>query len=265
MIPKHCMELEYYCKTHNQLCCAACIAKIKTKGNGKHKNCKVFNISKIKNIKKEKLEGNIKNLEDLSIELESSIKELKSIFEDINKSKENLKKEVQNVFTKIRTELNNREDKLLLEIDEKFKKLFFNEDFIKKSEKLPNLVKISLEIGKIKENDWEDENKLSKIINDCIKIEDTIKNINIAYDKIKEYNSNKNIEFEFNPKNEELEQELKRIKNLGKINQIDFKYNFNIIKPEIGNHFINDSLNINDNNMMLINNEINTINDNNVI
>ena len=34
-------ELEYFCKTHNQLCCAACIAKIKKKENGKHKDCDV--------------------------------------------------------------------------------------------------------------------------------------------------------------------------------------------------------------------------------
>ena len=64
--PNHSMNLQYYCKTHNKLCCAACIAKIKCKGNGKHKNCKVVYISKIKNKMKKQLGENIKNLEELS-------------------------------------------------------------------------------------------------------------------------------------------------------------------------------------------------------
>ena len=32
LYPNHSIILEYYCKTHNQLCCAACLAKIKKKG-----------------------------------------------------------------------------------------------------------------------------------------------------------------------------------------------------------------------------------------
>ena len=36
--------LEYYCENHNQLCCAACIAKIKEQGNGEHNECTVTNI-----------------------------------------------------------------------------------------------------------------------------------------------------------------------------------------------------------------------------
>ena len=61
----HSMNLEYYCKTHNKLYCAACISKIKSKGNGKHKNCKVFGIAKIKKKKKNILENNIQKLEEL--------------------------------------------------------------------------------------------------------------------------------------------------------------------------------------------------------
>ena len=47
----HAMKLEYYCKEHNQLCCAACIAKLNAKGNGQHKDC---DICEIENIKEEK-------------------------------------------------------------------------------------------------------------------------------------------------------------------------------------------------------------------
>ena len=92
----------------------------------------------------------IKNLEDLSGKLEPSIKELKNIYEKINESKDKLKMEIQNIFTKIRTELNNREDKLYEEIDKKFNELYFKVELIKESEKLPNLVKTSLEKGKNK-------------------------------------------------------------------------------------------------------------------
>ena len=44
-------KLQYFCKNHNQLCCAACLCKIKGNGNGKHKDC---NVCFIKNIKEEK-------------------------------------------------------------------------------------------------------------------------------------------------------------------------------------------------------------------
>ena len=96
--PNHSMSLEYFCKTHNQLCCAACISKIRNKGNGEHKNCKVYDISKIKNKKKNILEQNIINLEELSNKLEPSIKELKTIFVKINEAKDNLKAKVQKNF-----------------------------------------------------------------------------------------------------------------------------------------------------------------------
>ena len=41
-------QLEFYCKNHNKLCCAACLSKIKGKGNGQHFNCNVCLIEEIK-------------------------------------------------------------------------------------------------------------------------------------------------------------------------------------------------------------------------
>ena len=38
----HPNKLEYYCKNHNQLCCANCIAKINEIGDGQHKNCDIY-------------------------------------------------------------------------------------------------------------------------------------------------------------------------------------------------------------------------------
>ena len=221
---KHSLELEFYCQTHNQLCCAACISKIKIKGKGQHKNCTVHYITKIRKNKKENMDKNIKKLEELSNKLEPSIKELKNIYEKINENKEKLKGEIQNIFTKIKNELNNREDKLLEEIDKKYNELFFNEKLIKESEKLPNLVKMLLEKGKINESDWNDKNLLPKLIYDCINIENSIQNINNIYEKIKNFNSNKECFIEFYPKNVEIEK--------GLINDIRKYGSLKIVKPK---------------------------------
>ena len=46
---KHqCFKLEYFCKNHNKLCCAACLAKIKGKGVVQHVDCNVCYIEDIK-------------------------------------------------------------------------------------------------------------------------------------------------------------------------------------------------------------------------
>ena len=222
--PNHTLKLEYYCKTHNQLCCAACIAKIKNKWNGQHKDCEIYYIVKIKNNVKEKFDENMKKLEELSNKLEPTIKELKDIYEKINESKEKLKGEIQNIFTKIRTELNNREDKLYEEIETKYNELYFKEELIKESEKLPNMVKISLDKGKIKENDWKDENLLPKLFNESINIENAIKNIDDIYDKIKEFNSKKDTTIEFSLSEDEINKNfLNKIRRFGGIKVNDNK------------------------------------------
>ena len=258
----HSLELEFYCNNHNKLCCAACIAKIKINGKGRHKDCDVCHITEIKDNKKENLEKNIKNLEDLSGKLEPSIKELKNIYEKINENKEKLKTEIQKIFCKLRTELNNREDKLYEEIDKKFNELYFKVELIKESEKLPNLVKTSLEKGKIKENDWNDENNLSKLINDCISVENTIKNINIICDKIKNFNSNKDLKFEFLPKNDDIEKGLlNKIQNFGSLkvveNQIKLKKEKKFFLDDDDEENNNDLFYIRNNNIPNENNNMN--------
>ena len=116
----HCQEeghynkLEYFCKSHNQLCCAACIAKIKKNQNGKHKDCEVCIIEDIKEEKKNKIKENIKYLEELSNSVQNSIQELKNIYNSINGKKEEVKLKIQGIFTKLRNELNNREDKPII-------------------------------------------------------------------------------------------------------------------------------------------------------
>ena len=131
----HLNKLDYYCKNHNKLCCAACISKIVGKGNGQHKDCEICFIEDIKENKKSNLKENIKYLNELSNILESSINELKLIFQKINDNKEKIKQNIQNVFTKIRTILNDREDILLQKVDETFNNLYFDEKIIKNTEK----------------------------------------------------------------------------------------------------------------------------------
>ena len=222
----HPIKLEYFCKNHNILCCAACIAKIEGKGNGKHKDCDICFIENIKDEKINKLNENIKYLEELSKNLENSINELKIIFEKINKNKEELKLKIQNIFTKIRNALNEREDKLLLEVDNQYNDIFCNENIIKDSEKLPNIIKVSLEKGKLINNEWKDNNNLISIINDCINIEENIKNINLINDNIKKCNFNIESKIDFSIENESLDNINQAIKKFGKIYN---KYNFDTL------------------------------------
>ena len=209
-------KLKFYCKNHNELCCAACITKLETKGYGQHKDCDVCIIENIKEEKKNKLNDNIKYLEDLSNNLNNSIKELKILFDKINERKESLKLDIQKIFTKLRNQLNEREDDLLLEVDNKFNNIFGNEDIIKESEKLPNKIKLSLKIGKLKDNDWNDNNKLSSNINTCIKIEDNINIIKIINEGIKNYKSNDDINIIFTIDDEFFDNFIKMIKSFGK-------------------------------------------------
>jgi hypothetical protein len=211
-------ELELFCKNHNKLCCLACIYKLDDiKGYGQHKNCDICNINKIKDEKRNNLKKNIDNLENLLNGLENSIKEIKILFDKMNENKEELKLKIQKIFTKIRNTLNEREDELLLEIDNKYNNLFFTENLINQSDKLPNEIKYSLEKGRKINGDWNDGNNLNKKIQDCLDIENNISIINEINQKIEKCNSSK-IKTKIVPENDnELNEFLKTIKIFGKI------------------------------------------------
>jgi len=213
----HSLKLDYYFKDHNQLCCFASIAKIKYKGNGKHKDCKVCSLKKIKNKKKEKLEENIKNLENLSNKIEQTIKELKIMLEKIDKNKEELKTKIKETFAKMRNEINKREDELLLETDKLFEEMFLDEKTVKKNEKLTHEIKIYLERGKKVNEYWNNKEKLSQNINDCINIENTIEKISNINDKIEFFKNKKNFEVKLKYNEEQFENYLKEMKKFGEI------------------------------------------------
>ena len=174
----HLDKLEYYCKNHNKLCCASCIAKIKKNGKGEHHDCDIYIINDIKEEKKNNLKNNINLLEELLNTLKESHNKIKIIFDKLNNDKEELKLNIQKIFTKFRNALNNREDMLLLEVDKNFDEIFLDQNIIKQNENLPKKINISLEKVKLIDQEWDKEDKLNSLINDCINIENEIKEIN---------------------------------------------------------------------------------------
>ena len=171
----HNLKLEYYCKSHNILCCDSCITKIKYKGKGEHKDCDIILLEDIKEEKKNNLSENIKILEELSNNLENSINELKILSEKIDEKKEDIKMKIQKIFTNIRNEINEREDKLLSEVEEKFNNLFIKEELIRKFKNLPKKAKLTLDKCYLINKEWKKDENLNSVINDCINLEDNIK------------------------------------------------------------------------------------------
>ena len=85
----HSERLDFFCKNHNTLCCAACLCKISKKGFGFHKDCNVCLIDEIKDEKENKIKSNIKYLEEISNSLNDSINKLKIILKKLSKIKKN--------------------------------------------------------------------------------------------------------------------------------------------------------------------------------
>ena len=164
----HLEKLEFFCKTHNKLCCSSCVVKIKREGKGEHSNCDICTIENIKDEKKGILTQNIKILEELSTNIDKSIKELKNIVQKIYEDKEQLKLKILKIFTEIRNKINEREDKILLEVDKLYDNTFIPNKKVKEIDKLPTKIKESLNKGKSSEKEWANQNNLNALINDCI-------------------------------------------------------------------------------------------------
>ena len=207
-------ELKYFCKDHNQLCCSACICKLDKKGEGQHKNCDVCYIENIKEEKRINLKANLMNLEKLEKTFNESLKTLSEIIESIEKDKDNLKLEIQNVFTKMRSAINEREDELLLEVDNIYNSKFINEDIIKKSKTIPKEIIISKEKGKLLDKEWDNDNLIS-YINDCINIENNIKYIFSINECLNNSQIKNKMKLKFYPK-EQNSEFIKKFKNFGK-------------------------------------------------
>ena len=229
----HQSELDYFCKNHNILVCAKCIVKINDKNKGKHSNCSICTIDEIKNEKINNLKNNIMTLENLSKTLEQSINKIKKIFENVIERREELKIKVQKLFTKIRNELNKREEQLLYDVDIFFENNFLKEETINNCEKLPNKTKISLQKSKNIDNNQD----INIIINNCIMIENNIKNINNINDIIEKSNNSFKRKIKLIPETEEeINQILSTIKSLGNITIQSEKFIFQF-QPNLSNNY----------------------------
>ena len=231
---KHKNELEYFCKDHNTLCCTSCISKIKTRENGKHHDCNVCDINDISEEKKKNLSNNIKTLENLSNIFQSLVNELKKIIEEIDVNKEKVKKEIQDIFTKIRSELNNREDQLLNEVDNIFENKFNIENInnILKDKKYSDKIKKYIEKGKIAEKEWNNNENKIFLINDCINIEKSIDKLNTINSNLEKYKS-QDKKLNFYCYSDEVINKIQKLGRFGdkKINQQEISVTFNNYDP----------------------------------
>ena len=221
----HLNKLEYYCKTHNELCCGLCIVKFNKKGEGQHKDCDVCYIEKIKEEKKNKLKENIEYIENLENKLNENLEELKEIFEKMEKDKNELKSKIKNVFQKMKYTLNTREEKLLSELDNIYNSKFYNEEISEILQTLPKQIKLSLEKRNLLDKEWDNDN-LSLYINDCINIEKNIKNINIDIinENIEKYKNNYKEKIDFIPEEESLIKFIDKLNAFGKIYSNTFRF-----------------------------------------
>ena len=240
----HLEKLEYFCKDHNKLCCSSCIVKIKREGKGQHTDCDICLIENIKDEKNKIFKKNIEILEDLSNNINKTINELKDMFEKIKENKEDLKTKIQNIFTEIRTKINEREDKILLEVDQIYDNTYISDNTIKIIDKLPNKVKSSLEKGKLTEEEWQDKNKLSSLIHECLNIEKNIISINLINNIIKQSKNNMKNKIKFYPEEKNyIHKILSNIFNFGKIykeKSLDDIYENPVLDVEISS--LNESL-----------------------
>ena len=131
----------------------------------------------------------------------------------------------------IRNEINKREDELLLEVDNCFNKIYFKDEIMKEIDKLPNKINLSLKKGKEIEKNY-NEGKLNIFINECLNIENNIKDIINIKENIKKYNDSTNLKIIFYPGEKECNKFLETIKTFGNIG-INYFFNSSIINNNI--------------------------------
>ena len=147
------------------------------------------------------MKEHIKYLTEFSNDLKELNNKLKIELEKIDKIKDDLQKNIQNIFTRIRNELNKVEDELLIEIEKRYEKINLNKK-IKENEILLNKIKLILKEG---------------IIKNYLLIQE-YKNIDIKNEEIKNYDKLFDIEI---PEEQDIKEIIEKIKG------------FNIIKENI--------------------------------
>ena len=215
-----------FCKSHNIVYYDKAKEKEEEQQDDIHIYCEICPISNIEEEKRNKLKENITSMELLKFNVQGNIDKFNKILDIINENKESLKIKIQKIFTKLRSTLNDREEELLSEVDTTYDDLFFNEDLIKECEKLSTKIKKSIEKGKSIDNDWNNK-KLDLIINDCLNIENNVKEINITNENLNKFKEKKieNAELKFIPSENDINYIVNDILKFGKIsyNRYAFK------------------------------------------
>ena len=230
----HPNKLDYYCSTHNNLCCAACLCKIKEKGDGQHTECNVCYIEDIKDAKKKMLNNNLKLLKKYSLNMKKMLSDIDNIFERVNPIKEEIIQIIKNIFDNFRKLLNIREKELLDEVESIYGENFFNQKSIKECSKFPTKIKYNMDKGKNVLEIWEDaekNGKLNLLINDSINIEKSVSEIQNVKDKINSLNNKSQIQFCV--QDDDIEEISEKIKNLGKVVFYNYRYMFNQCPSDI--------------------------------
>ena len=80
-------------------------------------------IDKIANEKINNLKDNIKYLEDTSLIIDDLLNKLKKITIKIEESKEELKLKISKIFTRLRNAINERENEIIIDIDNRFNEI----------------------------------------------------------------------------------------------------------------------------------------------
>ena len=224
----HPNKLDYYCSTHNNLCCAACLCKLKENGDGQHTECKVCYIGDIKEEKKKLLNANLKLLKKFSINIKKMLMDINNIYDRVNPIKESIIIHIKKIFNNLRKLLDKRENELLNEVEEIYSKNFFNEKYIRECSKYPTIIKYNLDKGKnVLEiwNDAENNGKLNSLINDSIYIEKSISEIQKVKEKINSLNNKSQLQFSTNAN--DIEEISEKIQNLGNVVFYNYQYIFN--------------------------------------
>ena len=239
----HSNRLEYFCKTHNQLCCLSCIGKDENHESSKHKNCKICFIYDIKDNKKNNLDKSIKILEDLSNNINEIIDKSKGLIKKFNEDKEKLKYKIQLIITNLRNKINEREDEILSALDSEFNKLYPSEKEMKDFEKIPKKIENILSKKEDIDKKLNDSFLLNSYINDCLNIENEFKEINEKVDSLNKYNHNSKIKIYFFPEEKDMNKIYDNIKSFGKIyqNETEVK-SFFLSKEEKENKNLNDKI-----------------------
>ena len=115
----------------------------------------------------------------------------------------------------------------------------------KRNDKLPDKIKISLDKGKTSEKEFNNQNKLSELINDCINIENNILFINQTNQEIKKAKKEMNTKIKFYPeKSETINNILSNIIKFGELYKEKFSCYFEkeLLNIEINSLTENDKI-----------------------